>query len=84
MEGADDIRGRRIEPDEGMLLRRLRLAALADAPSAFWQTLAEASARPAEEWDARARAGTRATRATVTVPASGDVIATDITGAPVG
>ncbi|ABD10050.1 acetyltransferase [Frankia casuarinae] len=57
MVGADDIRGRRIGPDEGMLLRRLRLAALTDAPSAFWQTLAEASALPAEEWDARARAG---------------------------
>jgi ribosomal protein S18 acetylase RimI-like enzyme len=53
----DGIWARRIAPDEGPLLRRLRLAALADAPAAFWQTLEAARAESATEWARRAREG---------------------------
>ncbi|MCM3922190.1 GNAT family N-acetyltransferase [Frankia sp. AiPs1] len=49
--------GRHIRPDEGPLLRRLRLAALADSPAAFWQTLEAARAQPAGEWARQAGAG---------------------------
>lgn len=48
------VQVRRIAPDDGERLRRVRLAALADAPGSFWQTLAGESARPAEGWRARA------------------------------
>ncbi|WP_261574831.1 GNAT family N-acetyltransferase [Frankia gtarii] len=53
----DGIHGRRIRPDEGPLLRRLRLAALADSPAAFWQTLEAARALPAADWARRAEDG---------------------------
>ncbi|EIV94047.1 GNAT family N-acetyltransferase [Frankia sp. QA3] len=53
----DGIHGRHIRPDEGPLLRRLRLAALADSPAAFWQTLEAARAQPTAEWARRAEAG---------------------------
>jgi GNAT superfamily N-acetyltransferase len=46
---------RRIAPEDGERLRGVRLAALADAPESFWQTLAHESARPREDWRARAR-----------------------------
>lgn len=42
---------RRIRPDEGDLLRRVRLDAIADAPGAFTTRLDTATARPAEAWD---------------------------------
>jgi GNAT superfamily N-acetyltransferase len=48
---------RRIRPDEGGLLRGVRLAALLDAPSAFGSTHAAESDRPDAEWDERAAAG---------------------------
>ncbi len=48
---------RRILPGEGETLRRLRLAALLDAPSAFSATYADESVRPALGWVLRARAG---------------------------
>ncbi|WP_101833563.1 GNAT family N-acetyltransferase, partial [Frankia canadensis] len=51
------IRARAIRPDEGPLLCRLRLAALADAPAAFWHTLEVARAQPPEEWARLAAAG---------------------------
>ncbi len=51
-----DIPIRRIEAHEGPLLRDIRLRAFTDAPLAFGTTLVEASALPAEWWDARARA----------------------------
>lgn len=44
---------RRFRADEGQLLRRLRLAALADAPEAFCATLAEERAFPDEVWERR-------------------------------
>ena len=45
---------RRIAPDDGARLRGVRLAALRDAPESFWQTVAAESARPPEDWTARA------------------------------
>ena len=47
---------RRVRSDEGPLLKQVRLAALADTPSAFSKTHAEESAYPDEEWAARAEA----------------------------
>ena len=46
---------RRIRAHEGPRLRALRLRALADAPTAFGSTLAEAQAHPQEYWERRAR-----------------------------
>ncbi len=46
---------RRIRGDEGLRLRALRLRALAEAPTAFGQTLAEAQKRTDDEWTLRAR-----------------------------
>jgi len=45
---------RRITGDEGPDLQRVRLAALADSPSAFGSTLDAESDRPASEWADRA------------------------------
>ncbi|MCK9896890.1 GNAT family N-acetyltransferase [Frankia sp. AgB32] len=55
-DGAE-IRTRHIASDEGPLLRRLRLAALADAPAAFWQTLEIVRDEPASTWTRLAREG---------------------------
>jgi GNAT superfamily N-acetyltransferase len=41
---------RRVVPDEWQMVRRLRLAALEDAPYAFLTTLAEARAHPEQLW----------------------------------
>lgn len=49
------VEARRIRADEGERLRGVRLAALADAPGSFWQTLAEERVRPPQDWLARAR-----------------------------
>lgn len=46
---------RRIRDDEGVRLRALRLQALADAPTAFGSTLAEAQTHSQEYWDHLAR-----------------------------
>jgi ribosomal protein S18 acetylase RimI-like enzyme len=48
---------RRVTSRDAALLRTIRLAALADAPSAFGSTLAAESDRPDSEWEARAAAG---------------------------
>lgn len=45
---------RPIRADEGLRLRHFRLRALADAPAAFGETLAEAQARPEAFWHERA------------------------------
>ncbi len=45
---------RRIAHDDAERLRDVRLAALADAPESFWQTLADEGARPRQDWRARA------------------------------
>ncbi len=47
---------RRIRPEEGPLLRDLRLRSLVDSPEAFGQRLEEVAAQPAEEWQQAARA----------------------------
>src|SRR3954452_13114927 len=48
---------RRIRRDEALALQRIRLAALADAPSAFGSTYAEEAERPNAFWEERARRG---------------------------
>lgn len=50
-----DIRIRRIKPEDGLVLRDLRLRSIADAPDAFGQPLAEAHGRPESEWHRSAR-----------------------------
>jgi GNAT superfamily N-acetyltransferase len=49
------VRVRRIGPDEGALLKALRLRALAEEPEAFGESVAEAEARDEAEYAARAR-----------------------------
>ncbi|MEI7438346.1 MAG: N-acetyltransferase, partial [Thermoleophilia bacterium] len=44
--------------DEGSLLREVRLAALANAPGAFLETLDEVAADSEDVWDARAASST--------------------------
>ena len=48
---------RRIRPDEGPLLKEVRLAALADAPDAFSATYADEAAFDDGVWDERAARG---------------------------
>lgn len=50
-EGSIDIK--RLEADEGLRLRTIRLRALADAPDAFGSTYDEAAARPLDSWEAQ-------------------------------
>jgi len=50
----DDLGVRRLGADEFALLRRLRLAALADAPTMFLETSADAARHSDDEWRARA------------------------------
>jgi GNAT superfamily N-acetyltransferase len=57
LDTAIDIR--RIRPDEGLLLRDLRVRSLADAPEAFGQRLDDAATRPEAEWHQLARAASR-------------------------
>jgi ribosomal protein S18 acetylase RimI-like enzyme len=51
-----DATVRRLDPDEGGLLRALRLRALADSPHAFGVALVDEAERPDAEWSARAAA----------------------------
>lgn len=53
---------RRLGADEWRLLRRLRLAALSDAPHAFGQALADAATQPDDEWVSAARASSSGDR----------------------
>lgn len=55
MSASSDVRIRRICPDDGLVLRDLRLRAIADAPNAFGQPLEEARGRPESEWHRSAR-----------------------------
>ena len=54
-----DVRIRRIRPDDGLVLRDLRLRSIADAPDAFGQPLKEARGRPEKEWHRSARQSSR-------------------------
>ncbi|WP_051102557.1 GNAT family N-acetyltransferase [Parafrankia elaeagni] len=54
---AGGARVRRIRADDAGVLREVRLAALADAPEAFWRTYDDEVARPVADWEARARLG---------------------------
>ncbi len=51
----DDMEIRNVREGEGAELRALRLKALADAPSAFSTSLADAEKVPMEGWEERAR-----------------------------
>lgn len=55
MTATATVRIRRIRPEDGLVLRDLRLRSIADAPDAFGQPLAEARRRPEKEWHRSAR-----------------------------
>ena len=55
MEASPIVRIRRIAPDDGLMLRELRLRSIADAPNAFGQPIEEARGRPESEWHRSAR-----------------------------
>lgn len=66
---------RRIRPDEAGALRLVRLAALAESPSAFGSTYAGESSLTTEDWTRRARAGSDgADRATFFAVAGDDIV----------
>lgn len=66
---------RRIRPDEADALRFVRLAALAESPSAFGSTYAREAALTAEEWTDRAHASSDGTeRALFFAVADEDVV----------
>ncbi|CAO5251642.1 GNAT family N-acetyltransferase [Frankia sp. AgKG'84/4] len=67
MTDGTEIRTRHIASDEGPLLRRLRLAALTDAPAAFWQTRDIVGREPASTWSRLAREGAASTRNVVVI-----------------
>jgi GNAT superfamily N-acetyltransferase len=60
---------RRIAKDDAALLKRVRLAALEEAPSAFGSTHAAESNRPDAEWEQRAAAGSEGSDRTTFVAA---------------
>ena len=69
-----DVTVRRIRPDEGPLLKQVRLAALVDSPSAFAKTHAEESAYDEAEWTRRATESSNgADGATFVVEVGGEV-----------
>lgn len=47
---------RRLRTDEHAAVRDLRLRALADAPDAFWERLADARTRTLDQWEEQTRA----------------------------
>ena len=57
--GTARISIRRIAPNEGPLLREVRLRALLDAPEAFGQTVEEAAALAMSQWKRRASQASR-------------------------
>ena len=59
MSAPPDLHIRRIRPDDGPLLRELRLRSISDAPHAFGQPLEEARVRPDVEWSRSARHSSR-------------------------
>jgi GNAT superfamily N-acetyltransferase len=69
-----EITVRRVRPDEAELFRSMRLAALLDAPDAFTETYAEASARPADYWVERVRQSVLAEEAIIVFAQNSAVI----------
>ena len=67
-----DITIRRIRPEEGLVLRELRLRSLADSPAAFGQDLDEATTRPANEWHRSALQSSRGQNRTWLLARRGD------------
>lgn len=66
---------RRIRPGEADALRRVRLAALADSPSAFASTFARESSLTTDDWIDRALAGSEGpARATFFAVADEDIV----------
>ncbi len=66
---------RRIAADDGPLLRRVRLAAIADSPGAFTSTLDQAEAHDDHHWEAAADLNaTGASQATFFAEADGAVV----------
>ena len=68
----DVLRVRRVRTDEGLMLRSLRLQALADAPMAFGTTLAEEQTRPDALWHQRAVDGAAGQSRVTFIVESGD------------
>ncbi|MCM3882941.1 GNAT family N-acetyltransferase [Frankia sp. R82] len=65
---------RPLTADEGALLRRLRLASVADAPMAFWHTTAVLTSWPVAEWTRRARAAADSSTDLIMVAQRGDEV----------
>jgi len=66
---------RRVTPADTVRLKRVRLAALQESPSAFGSTYAAESGRPTDEWAERARAGSEGTaRTTYFAERDGEVV----------
>ena len=67
---------RRIGPQEGGLLRDLRLRSLRDAPEAFGQNAADAAVRPDDDWQQQARQASSGDRRAwfLAVEASGAIV----------
>ena len=64
---------RRVRADEAAVLRSVRLAALADAPTAFASRHADEAALPAEEWERRASQGSEGHERTTFLAVASDV-----------
>jgi predicted GNAT family acetyltransferase len=69
---ADSLSVRRVHAGEGLMLRSLRLRALADSPMAFGTTLAEDRARPEADWHERAARGATGQERVTFIVESGD------------
>jgi ribosomal protein S18 acetylase RimI-like enzyme len=65
---------RRIQPDEGATLKSVRLAALADSPSAYSSTYAVEATQPNDHWDLRAAVGAAGTKSATFFAVSGEVV----------
>jgi hypothetical protein len=65
---------RRIQPDEGATLKSVRLAALADSPSAYSSTYAAEATQPNDHWDLRAAVGAAGTKSATFFAVSGEVV----------
>lgn len=75
MAGPTQVTVRRIAAEDGPLLRRVRLAAIADSPGAFTSTLAQVAAHSARHWEAAADLNASgASQATFFAEAGGEVV----------